>query len=279
MAPEVTSKHLQTAVGMIHYLESKNLSGDLLVLFHPYSKNASFAINMFKFLQKDYHLIAIDLPFHGKTNLIKPEFNSKDISKILVDIKALYPKKRLTLIGHSFGSRMICLAISQKQISPYKTIFYGPELGFNGYTKIFLTKKAYYLTRPLASLLMTKHVLHGLSLLLFRLKIIDKIAFDFLKLHQDSRSKSSLLMLWKSLANTNKDLLFIKKNSELLSNPIVLFGLKDKTTPFNLFIKSGWNIPAIAVQGSHFKISEEAKEVIRKNLLSVSNSPTTTNPS
>jgi pimeloyl-ACP methyl ester carboxylesterase len=273
------SKFLTTNLGQIHYLELKKPSDDLVILFHPYSKDSKFALKTFSFLQEDFHLIALDLPYHGRTSLKKTAFEAKDISQIIEKTHSLYPQKRLTLIGHSFGARIICLGSAYGNIIPSLTLFYGPELGYNGYTKLFLNKYSYKLLSPLAKLITHEKILSKLTTVLFKLGLINQIARNFLELHNNVDSRSKLLLLWKSLCATNKDLNTVKLNTDKLGKATAFFGDNDKTTPHSKFVSSNWNLETVLVKGSHFQISHSTKKLIVDKLILLADKPSTSYPS
>ena len=76
MSSFIASAYLKMDFGDIHYLELPNVEKELLILFHPYSKDAKFALKLFSFLKDNFHLIAIDLPFHGETEIKKSFLNA-----------------------------------------------------------------------------------------------------------------------------------------------------------------------------------------------------------
>src|ERR1700683_4264497 len=92
----------------------------LLLCFHGYGESAETFGFLEKYLSADFTIVAIDLPFHGKT--IWKEgltFSPADLINIVTDIIQTSPAKnsRLYVAGYSLGGRV---ALHLLQLIPQK---------------------------------------------------------------------------------------------------------------------------------------------------------------
>ena len=101
----------------IHYLKSGRKE-EILFFFHGYGESAASFENIAERLSDHFRIIAIDLPFHGKTEwnegqVVKPE----DLLEILDSIAGLESERlsKWTVSGYSMGGR---IALMLLQIAP-----------------------------------------------------------------------------------------------------------------------------------------------------------------
>ena len=278
MTNHSVSRFIPSKWGSFHCVDQWNDSKLLIILFHPYSKDAFFAQKVFSFLKNDAHLIAIDLPYHGQTELKPIDITSKDFGHIIEEIQTWYPEKTLVFAGHSFGARIACIAAAGMQKGPTATVFYGPELGTTVYTKIFINKLAFTLLSPIGKILLKGNILLKLAAFLHRTRIIKPVAFQFLQLHQSHIEKAQLFHLWKLLAVSNKYLNEIRSNPSILGEARVWFGKNDQTTPIKKYNKSRWTLKMEIVEGSHFTLSSTAQDSIKGFLSSLLDDKASTKP-
>ncbi len=98
----------------IHYSYSGN-GNKIVVCFHGYGESEESFHFLAKHLPQSRQLIAIDLPYHGKTEWKDgPNFTTDDLVKILHDIFLIrnIPDASFSLLGFSMGGRM-SLAVLQ----------------------------------------------------------------------------------------------------------------------------------------------------------------------
>jgi len=107
---------------------------ELVLCFHGYGESGKSFAFLEKYLGDKHKFIAIDLPFHGKTDWKQTEdFKSKDLEQIINEIlkqnnfKPLSPDIKTTLLGFSLGGRM---ALSLYELQPEtinKLILLAPD--------------------------------------------------------------------------------------------------------------------------------------------------------
>jgi pimeloyl-ACP methyl ester carboxylesterase len=94
----------------IHYYKSsRNNNKAVLICFHGYAESAGAFSFLEKYIENDFTLIAIDLPFHGQTEWNDgPTFTSDDLHKIIqsVIIHLSLTNPEIYLLGFSMGGRI-----------------------------------------------------------------------------------------------------------------------------------------------------------------------------
>ena len=111
----------------INYIDYGNKDGNALVLLHGWGQNIDMMKPIGDKFLKNYRVIIIDLPGHGKSNEPTNVLTVYDYSLMIHELLKELKVKNPTIIGHSFGGKialvyarkydikkLICLA------SPYK---------------------------------------------------------------------------------------------------------------------------------------------------------------
>lgn len=96
-------------------------TGNNVILIHGWGNNLNYFNNLINDLQNNYSVYAIDLPGFGKTN-IKEDFNTSDYSNIILQFIKQLKISKPTLIGHSFGGKVIIDLITNQNYNPNKII-------------------------------------------------------------------------------------------------------------------------------------------------------------
>ncbi|MCC6461904.1 MAG: alpha/beta hydrolase [Saprospiraceae bacterium] len=79
----------------------------LLVALHGFGDRARLFAILEKALIERYTVVAFDLPFHGQTEWHQRSFAKEDLIAIIRQIQAREGKERLSLMGYSFGARLV----------------------------------------------------------------------------------------------------------------------------------------------------------------------------
>lgn len=102
------------------YAYTRQGSGEPLVLFHGFTGSSETWTSFIAKLQKDYDVITIDLPGHGKT-VTKPGKTLPMFADDFKQILAVLNMKQIHLLGYSMGGR-IALALSLEYPELVKTL-------------------------------------------------------------------------------------------------------------------------------------------------------------
>lgn len=91
--------------GRIHALRFGK-GAELLIALHGFGDQGKIFAGLETALGARYTIIAIDLPFHGRTEWQKENFNQTDLRDLFGQILQLEGKTSFSLMGFSFGARL-----------------------------------------------------------------------------------------------------------------------------------------------------------------------------
>lgn len=109
--------------------ERKGNGKEILVLLHGFMENLTIWSDMEPYLSKDFSLLKIDLPGHGKSEVMAEvqtmDLMAEEVKKVLDDQKA----EKIHLLGHSMGG-YVSLAFAEKYPQYLKslTLFFSTYL-------------------------------------------------------------------------------------------------------------------------------------------------------
>lgn len=201
----------------------------ILFCFHGYGEDAQSFTFLENILGKEYTLIALDLPFHGRTNwkdgLL---FTGNDLVKI-INLIVVLPDQKITILGYSMGGRV---ALKLLQIVPNKIekiILIAPDgLHHNIWhrlsTQTLVGNKlfAYTMRRPFWMFTLMK--------VLYRFHLFNKSIFNFVHYYlDDANSRMQLFKRWTTMRRYNANLGLLKKIIKKNKIPIqIMFGKYDR---------------------------------------------------
>lgn len=89
----------------INYLEQGE--GELVVLLHGWGSNITLFNHTVSVLSKKYKVVAMDMPGFGESDEPKEPWCVDDYVDFVLKFIESYSPKKVTLLGHSFGGRVI----------------------------------------------------------------------------------------------------------------------------------------------------------------------------
>ena len=107
----------------VNYEEYGNKKGKTLILLHGWGQNIEMMKPIGDNLQKDYHILIIDLPGFGQSEEPKEEYYVEDYCKIVESLVDILNIKNPSLIGHSFGGRVSIVYASRNPVD--KLMLFG----------------------------------------------------------------------------------------------------------------------------------------------------------
>lgn len=81
--------------------------GELIVLLHGWGSNIKLFANLIELLSKKYMVVAMDMPGFGESEEPPSAWCVDDYAKFVIDFLSGYDTKKVMLLGHSFGGRVI----------------------------------------------------------------------------------------------------------------------------------------------------------------------------
>lgn len=125
----VVRKSLKVDSITISYLEQNSSKGNTIFFIHGNSGSSNMWAEQLKDARFNrYRLIAVDLPFHGDSELIPPERNSViELSSILYQVITKLRFEKLILIGFSLGANLAAEILSHAK-DPKGIVLLSPTI-------------------------------------------------------------------------------------------------------------------------------------------------------
>lgn len=92
--------------------------GDSILLLHGWGSNLKSFSNLINLLKSKYRVLAIDYPGFGDSDELKRSFSVDDYCDIVVEFLKKLNVNKVTLIGHSYGGRII-LKLNNRENLPF----------------------------------------------------------------------------------------------------------------------------------------------------------------
>ncbi len=125
-----------------------------VIILHGWGANLQTMLPVSKYLSEKYKVYSIDLPGFGKSSEPSSTYDVTDYAKVIVKFTEIMNIQNPTLIGHSFGGRVIIKMVGELNYKPNKIIFVDsagikPKRSIKYYFKVYsykLAKKIIQLT-------------------------------------------------------------------------------------------------------------------------------------
>lgn len=99
----------------IDYLSSNRVEGDTLVfLLHGWGANKELFNDIFETIAQKYNVVSFDFPGMGKSDEPKEPWNVSQYADLTIEFIKNFKPKKVILIGHSFGGRVILKMFEQE---------------------------------------------------------------------------------------------------------------------------------------------------------------------
>ncbi len=107
---------MQKNVNGININYEEKGEGDLIVILHGWGSNITLHANMIELFSKKYKVVAMDMPGFGKSEEPPSAWCVDDYVQFVIDFLADYDNKKIMLLGHSFGGRVIIKLCSRRDL-------------------------------------------------------------------------------------------------------------------------------------------------------------------
>lgn len=219
----------------LHYI-SWGTGKKLLLAFHGYNNNAQIFQPFASYLDKEYTIISIDLPHHGKSEW--PEHKQFDVTQLLQLVNILLKEHdvdKLSLAGYSMGGR-VCLKIVELMSGKVdKVLLVAPDgLAFNPFY--------YFLTRTYVGSSIFRRFLTDPQRYMFLIefarkqKWIDESRYKFAMQYLNTTdARSFLLRVWPGMSRLIPNAGRLRATIQKHAIPIDIFmGSYDRIIPVSL---------------------------------------------
>ncbi|MBX2921822.1 MAG: alpha/beta hydrolase [Chitinophagaceae bacterium] len=224
----------------IHYIRVEG-GNELLVCLHGFGETAESFLPLIQALKNQYTIVAIDLPFHGKSVWKEGlSVTINDMAAIIDEIPVLQ-QKVFSLMGYSMGGRVALHVYQHIPERIKQLILPAPDgLKINGWYRLATQSKAgnrlfhYFMRRP------------GLFFwgtgLLNKIHLINRGVYNYVYqyLRQETK-REALYTIWTAMRNIRPDVRLIKAQIQKHQTQVILiYGAYDRIIRFttgNAFIK------------------------------------------
>lgn len=100
----------------INYVDYGNPKGKTIVLLHGWGQNIDMMNPIGRGLEKDYHIIILDLPGFGNSDEPKYGWTVYDYYEMLKEFLNRLKIKNPILVGHSFGGRISIIYAAKEKV-------------------------------------------------------------------------------------------------------------------------------------------------------------------
>lgn len=101
---------------MLHYERNGNTGGDTIVMIHGFLGGLDMFHKVLEELEKEYDILRIDLPGHGKSHVELDSYTVYDYAEAVAEVLKYEKVSNATWLGHSMGG-YITLAALEKEIA------------------------------------------------------------------------------------------------------------------------------------------------------------------
>jgi pimeloyl-ACP methyl ester carboxylesterase len=249
----------------------------LLFAFHGFADNANLFENVGEVLSPHYTTIAIDLPFHGKTQWEGDIFNPEDIHKILNLLMAKYKFSSCSMICHSMGGRIIWALLPLMPTEIDKLFFLAPA----GFQYTFTASRfwcpMWFRRRARNRFEESEGVLRFFDLA-HKLKLMNRATYLVFKQQLDlPRRRARLLKTWMSMFYFPMGARKSHRNiiNDYSIQCLLFYGKKDRITPAkcaNKFVSQLKNSEICLLKGNHFFVRQHLAPQLKNWLMDNSDS-------
>ncbi len=214
----------------IHYLQY-GTGQTVIVALHGYGESAESFSFLYPLLSISYHIIAIDLPFHGSTEWKEPIFTDKDIIGIIDDIlnQTGFKGCNFILMGYSMGGRVALSITENLPLRVTRLILLAPD----GMTVNFWYRLA---TQTSQGKKLFRFTMNNPKWFFTLLRVantgnlINKSIYKFVLQHiHDEQVRTDLYHRWTCLSSINPNLKKIRTVIKQEKLPVqLLYGKHDR---------------------------------------------------
>lgn len=131
----------------INYIIEGENNKEEVILLHGWGASIDAFLPVYRNLSKKYKVYVIDLPGFGKSDMPPKTYGVLEYSKIVLRFITKLKIENPTLIGHSFGGRVIMKLVSDLKYTPKNIIFVDsagikPKRSLDYYFKVYSYKIA-----------------------------------------------------------------------------------------------------------------------------------------
>ena len=103
-------------INVNYFMMGENNSDEAVVMLHGWGSNITLFENSARFVAEKYLVVAPDMPGFGETPEPPHAWNVDDYTDFVIEFIKKLGLKRVILLGHSFGGRVIIKLVNRKNL-------------------------------------------------------------------------------------------------------------------------------------------------------------------
>ncbi len=242
-----------------HCLRFGDAARPLLIIFHGFADKADLFLNLESAIGEHFDVIAVDLPYHGRTEWHRRGYKPRHIIRLVEQICAYVGKEGFSLMAHSMGG---FIALKLYTLLPQRVE--GLILLAPGGVYKALPFNRWLFARPIRRFLqatvglgLIQRIIRGAA----KMRLLHRSFSEFVQQHFEKKHRQERMFnSWSSLYYFNVQHERIHRRLLRYGTPICFFyGTKDKITPVSAAQKMMQGIPQAeihTVEDTHFFIRE-----------------------
>ncbi|NJL75998.1 MAG: alpha/beta hydrolase [Saprospiraceae bacterium] len=245
-----------------------------LIALHGYGSKASAFQPLTNALTTTFTVLAIDLPFHGKTIWKSNSYTKKQLVDVINQVLTNEKASDFSFLGYSLGARIIQTLFLHFEHRVEAIFLIAPD---------GISNKWYFNTTLFPKLIRQKlnqwlypseKILRAASIF-YKAKLISKSSYQFIHVQlQTSTRQTRMFGTWVSLVEFVPNLSQLKQRLRQADFPVYLFCSKnDEIVPFTACLRLAKDLPHLyfyPLQSDHYHIINEELGVLLEQVLSSS---------
>lgn len=237
----------------INYIVDGEKNKEEVILLHGWGASIKSFLPVYKYLSKNYKVYAIDFPGFGESDEAPSTYKVEDYAKIVLEFINKLGIKSPTLIGHSFGGRVIMKLVGDMLYIPKNIIFIDsagikPKRHLNYYLKVYSYKFSKMIVNALFEEKKAKEIISNMQ--------NKKGSSDYIN------ASSNMKKVFVNVVN--EDLKYTLKNIKVPT--LIIWGENDIDTPLKdakLIEKNIGNGGLVVLKGAgHFSYLDNLSEFL-----------------
>ena len=245
-----------------------------ILAFHGYGDNGQQFEPIGRAMGEEAQIIAIDLPWHGKTQWKSNSFSQTDINDLIESLKQKCEFDGFDLMGFSFGGR-VCLKMYSYWCTDLGALWLlAPDGLHTRHMKIVDNLPSFLEKKLIKGMEMRSSYLESAISISKKLGLLNNFQYRFAKAHlADPRKRIRAVGFWKSMADFQLDRKALSYSLARFEGKIYFFyGNKDTITSPDAgqqLAKKLTNSSYYKLDGSHWIIGPVAEFLKKSNLQDV----------
>lgn len=236
----------------VNYIDTLN-GEETIVLLHGWGSNITLFASMIAHLSSSYRVVALDMPGFGGSSEPSYAMNVDDYTDFVIEFIEKLGLKKIHILGHSFGGRVIIKMMSRKLNYEVDKIILVDAAGIK-------PKKSLKITLKVKSFKLAKKMFEG--------TILGKMYPNFInnmrkKSGSDDYNSASPIMRQILVKVVNEDLTYLLAN--IKNNTLLVWGDMDDATPIgdaHIMNKNIENSGLVIAKGAgHYSFLEQSQLV------------------